>query len=110
MAGLVTASRVDPTCGSIILRKSGRPDFLCHPRPALLDVVKLWMPATSAGMTCPTEASHGECKTQGEGNRGQGEKAPDEGRRQISEVSETRAPCIGAPRAQAATVCIQPPP
>jgi hypothetical protein len=32
MAGLVTAGRVYPTCGTVIMRKSGKPDFRCHPR------------------------------------------------------------------------------
>jgi hypothetical protein len=32
MAGLVTASRVYPTCDIYLMRKSGKPDFRCHPR------------------------------------------------------------------------------
>src|SRR5690242_18670358 len=43
MAGLVTASRIYPTCGTIFMRKSGKLDFRCHPR---LGCGKDWMPGT----------------------------------------------------------------
>jgi hypothetical protein len=55
MAGLVTASRVHPTCGTVIMRKSGKPDFRCHPRLCCCKAAKTWMPATSAGMTVETQ-------------------------------------------------------
>jgi hypothetical protein len=32
MAGLGTASRVYPTCGTLIVRNSGKPELRCHPR------------------------------------------------------------------------------
>jgi hypothetical protein len=32
MAGLDTASRVYPTCGTSIVRNSGKPELRCHPR------------------------------------------------------------------------------
>jgi len=32
MAGLVTASRVYPTCGTRLVRNSGKPELRCHPR------------------------------------------------------------------------------
>jgi hypothetical protein len=50
MAGLVPASRIYPTCGTFLMRKSGKPDFRCHPRLRFARV-KTWMPATIAGMT-----------------------------------------------------------
>ena len=51
MAGLVIASQVYPTCDTQVARKSGKPDFRCHPRLSSLHDAKTWMPATSAGMT-----------------------------------------------------------
>src|SRR5262245_53566618 len=35
MAGLVTASRVYPTCGAQYTCNSGKPELRCHPRLAL---------------------------------------------------------------------------
>ena len=54
MAGLVTASRVYPTCGTLFMRKSGKPDFRCHPRLWCCKASKTWMPGIKPGMTGET--------------------------------------------------------
>ena len=33
------------------MRKSGKPDFRCHPRLACCHVLKAWMPGIKPGMT-----------------------------------------------------------
>src|SRR5262249_6728861 len=40
-----------PTCGPLFMRKSGKPDFRCHPRLACCHVLKTWMPGIKPGMT-----------------------------------------------------------
>ena len=43
------------------MRKSGKPDFRCHPRLWVLTIFKTWMPGTRPGMTVLSENLNGSC-------------------------------------------------